>query len=714
MNRLLISDCGLPIVNTGKRNLYVNAEGVERVSPGLSEAKPNETPGKRCLQTGRTLKGFNKRCFPIILTILVALATGCAQPKSLRRALLGITERHMAQAAYIGGNERDIQKSKLRAWETARLAAALYPDDADAVLMALNAGKNIDKHPYNSMDEICLLELLPVALDKIAREITFPEITLTGKYPGETNSDLPLSANIENLAEKHPELPQARIWLGDNAFANNRFDDALAHYLKAYEADPEHPGARGAYAIALMKVGEWEKASALFMDHARDAARHYTPLSFFDEATTYAYLRFGSPPELLRRLEPEMQDANMGAERYLALAIAALRASRYQSAYSIYREAIKQGHGKNFPAIMRMLLHYQFLRNLKEYKLYPAGVMAARRALEEFPENSAFNYFLGYFQEHSGQEDAAWQAYERAEKLSPFRSATAAARRRLSTRKGSYRSGIDIWLPVAPEKMIRSEKNRLRDRFKKLLETAKKAEEEPSADSITDFGNACLSAGWTEEAGIAFENALRLDRTHEGALRGLHKAKQHQKLVESLTNYMESNYRRERRDGVILSIDEVLKDMEDIAKSCVVLPPQKENPLYSVALFGSEVCPISRPGGALVAYFLSHSQYLELQQTASGGVECKLMTLTAVLDRKVKVNGGEIPYSFWVCERSLIRGSAGQLGDGGHIAGSASYSTDGFFVEFESLEPDFFDFRLLIGQEPIPLSPLEKYRRKRY
>ncbi|TET38892.1 MAG: tetratricopeptide repeat protein [Planctomycetota bacterium] len=643
-----------------------------------------------------------KRLRVLAILIILIAATGCTRQKSLRRALLGMVDRYTARASLANENPGITKIDREEAFQVARLAAALYPNDADAVLPAMIECFKSGRNPYESLKEVQPLDRIPDAVIKLAWLIAAPP----GNHPN--------TGKLEEFAEVNPEIPQARIWLGNKAFDENDFDAALEHFRLAYEANLNHPGARGAYAIALLKTDDWDEAGKLLGDHVLDAERHRTPLSFDDAATLYAHLRFIPPLELLHLHEREITKADFGPDRFMCLATAALRASQPQLAYRILRRAGEEGYENKFPRVLRLVIHFQFLKNLKELRLVTAGLLASRRAINEFPDSAPFRFFHGYFLEYSGMLKEARASYAQAEKLAPLRLATAAARRRLAAREKKYHSGIKQWLEIAPRKFMFAENNRFRKRFENLLKAAEEAENQPSAETISEYGDACMKIGWTEEAIIAYKTALSMNRVHKPAFRELQRARQHQRLIERLTNYMENYYRRARRKSDVPSIEEVLADMEDIARTCVALPQQKENPVYTATFFGSEICPISRPGGALVAYFLNHGQYLEMQQTAGGPVECKLMDLLAILDESCVVGGAEVKYTSWVCGHSLICGSSGQLDEGGHIAGSASYSATGYFVEVESVEPDAKTLEVFKGGRNIHVTPLEKYNAKQF
>jgi hypothetical protein len=90
------------------------------------------------------------------------------------------------------------------------------------------------------------------------------------------------------------------------------------------------------------------------------------------------------------------------------------------------------------------------------------------------------------------------------------------------------------------------------------------------------------------------------------------------------------------------------------------------------------------------------------------------MDLLAILDESCIAGGVELKYTSWVCGHSLICGSSGQLNEGGHIAGSASYSATGYFVELESVEPDARVLQALNEEKSINIPPLDEYNARRF
>jgi len=197
-----------------------------------------------------------------------------------------------------------------------------------------------------------------------------------GEYDGATK-------RLANVKEVLPGSVRAKVWYAHAAYRAGRFGVAVNGYNAALRAEPQHPGARAAVALARLRRGDLNGAAADLLKFDAVAKEHPKDVSRLDGA-----LAEFARSEILRaageeakatgayeqavRLDPDNADFPYGLGRWL------LENDRGKEAIEPLRKAVKMDPNR-----------WAFALELAEAEMHMRNYDAAEKIIEDLLKTQA-------------------------------------------------------------------------------------------------------------------------------------------------------------------------------------------------------------------------------------------------------------------------------------------------------------------------------------
>ncbi len=492
---------------------------------------------------------------------------------------------------------------------------------------------------------------------------------------------------LRALADRAPDDPTVRFVLGEALQLAGQHEEAVRHLEAAWQLDPSLLRAAAECGWSLLELREYERAWPLFLDVV--AATDDDPLALDRERRGLALLaacdrRAVEVLQLAHHATPSPRGAWL-------LALAELRRDQPERALEILELA--------FPALevseeLYLYAVSECLAGLGEERDFAGGRALVQRALERFPRASRLWHYLADFHRAEGNFYDAEHAILLAVENNPYNPGVTRAARRQLVAAGKYEQALEIWLRGLPG-LVWEADTRLGPvvAATDAVATALAAEERETLPGLlADLAIAYEGAGLWWEARSVWHRLLQaaqleaavIDRTVFAAAEAGHlRVGIWLDTVDALRRYFDRHYARVS-GGEAIAIESVISALENICRQRVADFPAGAGEAVSMSIYGAEMSPLATPEAPLVRFFLERGLYFDLQ-TGRDGVELKLMTIIRRDRHRLLIEGDTLEVDGFLCGEGYIRSLAGHHAGLSRVAGCATFTGRGFYVDIEAI-----------------------------
>jgi tetratricopeptide (TPR) repeat protein len=498
------------------------------------------------------------------------------------------------------------------------------------------------------------------------------------------------------------------------------FKKAIARYTEAAALAPCERTVLASLGNCLFKCGMYKRAMAVYKCVLNWTDAHALPYPLPGGAEGFGLLLMGREKEAMERLSGRLGQDGLTSDFYLALGTACFKEKKYEQGCFVFREAMRRGKlSPECRDIYKKTMH-RFLKELRRLKMLPYGCVLARKAVRLFPKEAVMNAHLALFFLEAGRTAAAVREFEKALAKNPYHIEVVQAARLAYVKAGRFSDAFRVWERIIPRDLLLSRANKIRPLIVRVRDRSKKAGEKPAGDRAhLELARAYRDFGWVREARVEYLRFLSIDAdllkgsgTRDAVIKMLktfsdnpdtaaaikecRAVTEHMLLLGALEKYFENIYSRLFKGDAVVDIKQALSDIRGlIRKTCDVEIP--DGPYWSAVFFGSELNPISSPKSELILYFKKYNQYIEVQEVYSQFPECKLMNILYHAKVERVSLGEKVTYDFYIGDENWVKTATGYMSGRPRVAGSASYSTKGFYLDTSAMRPSMDALMNLLG-----------------
>jgi tetratricopeptide (TPR) repeat protein len=517
-------------------------------------------------------------------------------------------------------------------------------------------------------------------------------------------ADAPLSSGMRLMRSN----PWSLWYWGCEAENRGDLKYALYAYGLAYEYAPAERLIAERYANLLLKSGSYREALEIYLEILAELKSEASPYKRESGAVGYGLLLNGMSSEAAEALSGRLGEANLDNDFYFALALAYYKEKKYDQSVMVFENADNEGKlSPEVRDIYKSAMH-RCLLNLRQLKLLQCGEQLSKKAEGLFPDEAVMHAHRAMFLMELGRKDEAAVEFKIALDDNPFNLDVVQTARLFFVSQGRPLDAFKAWERIMPASVAFGTDNLVKPLIDRIRSLAEKVQSDPDGKDAIELARAMRDFGWMREARAEYMRILEKDPQNRAAFAECREVAAHMKALAEVENYFDRHYDRMLDGKSVPGIGEVFEDVADIIRRAGKAEISAGD-CWSAVFVGSEANPITRPDNPVVKYFRRYNQYVDIQQPYGRYPECKIMNIVAHRKRAAKYCGDELKYEEYVCDEDWVKAVAGYISGKPRVAGSTSYSSEGYYLDLAAIRPAKNYLRAFMGEKHKPDSRYEEF-----
>ncbi len=490
---------------------------------------------------------------------------------------------------------------------------------------------------------------------------------------------------LRALSDKAPSDPIVRFVLGEALQLAGLHAEAVVHLEASWRLDRTLLRAAAECGWSLLMLREYRRAVVLFKDVV--SLTDSDPLAMGFELRGLSLLAVADP-RAAQILELARNEGRT-SRGLLLLALAELQRSRPERAVEI----LELGFYELQPTReLYLWAAGELVAELARKRDYAAARTAVKQALGRFPDAPRLLHYLADFDRAEGLFHEAEQSIMKAAHLAPYDPSIARAARRQLVAAGKYEQALRVWMRGLPTMLFEGE-----SRLKPVIDATASifSDRAQLPERLVDLAQCYEQAGWWWEAKAIWQrlmqaaeitpSALKISmQVYDAARAGLERVDQWLEMLDAVRRYFREHYAAVEGGHDDRAIETAIADLENICRQKTTDFPAGAGSPAVMSIYGAEMSPLATPDAPLVKYFLERGLYLDLQ-TGRDGVELKLMTVLNRREHSLEISGETRTVVGYLCGEGYIRSLAGHRSGLSQVAGCATFTGRGFYVDLEAI-----------------------------